>query len=118
MGKVTRCSSVIQRVVHRPRGVRDPVHARTLYAREPGDPANWPCRVAPRGPRRESKEYDGDERLREVGQLHSTCEALEQGLRCAVVCGEGGGKGADQGESVQSNKSRTQSRGRHGHGEP
>ncbi len=92
---------VMQRVAHWPRGVKDPEHAWKLYAREPGDPANWPWRVAPRGPRRESKEYDGDERLREVGQLHSTCEALEQGPRYAVVCGEGGGKGADQGESVQ-----------------
>ena len=82
-------------------GVRDLWHVHKLHEREPGDPANWPCWVAPRGPRRESKEYDGDERVREVGQLHSTCEALEQGLRCAVVCGEGGGKGADQGESVQ-----------------
>ncbi len=54
-----------------------------------------------RGPRRESNEYDGDERLREVGQPNSTCEALEQVLQCAAVCGEGGGKGADQGESVQ-----------------
>jgi len=64
--------------MHRPRGVRDPEHARTLYAREPGDPANWPCLVAQRGPRRESKEYDGDERLREVGQPNSTCKAFEQ----------------------------------------
>ncbi len=93
--------AVIQRDTHRLRGVRDPEHAWTLYAREPGDPANWPFLVAQRGSRRESKDYDGDEWLREVGQLHSTCEALEQGLRYAVVCGEGGGKGADQGESVQ-----------------
>ena len=49
--------------------------------------------MAQRGARRESKEYDGDERLREVGQLHSTCKAFEQGLRYAVVCGEDGGKG-------------------------
>ncbi|MBW1675277.1 MAG: hypothetical protein JRF30_01190 [Deltaproteobacteria bacterium] len=63
---------VIQRAAHRPCGVRDPEHTWTLYAREPGDPANWPCLVAPRGPRRESKEYDGDERLREVGQLQGT----------------------------------------------
>ena len=28
---------VMQRVIHRPRGVRDPVHAWRLYAREPGD---------------------------------------------------------------------------------
>ncbi len=33
---------VIQRDTHRPRGVRDPEHAWTLYAREPGDPVNWP----------------------------------------------------------------------------
>ena len=68
----------MQRVAHWPRGVRDPEHAWKLYAREPGDPANWPCLVAQRGPRRESKEYDGDERLREVGQPNSTCKAFEQ----------------------------------------
>ena len=91
----------MQRVAHRPCGVRDPVHAWTLYAREPGDPASWPLRMASRGPRRESKEYDGDEQLREVGQPNSTGEAFEQVLQCAAVCGEGGGKGAGQGESVQ-----------------
>jgi len=57
--------------------------------------------VAVRGPRHESKEYDDDERLREVGQPNSTCEAFEQMLRCAAVCEDGGEKGADQGESVQ-----------------
>ena len=78
----------MQRLAHWTRGVRNPAHAWKLYARGPGDPANWPCRVAPRGPRRESEEYDGDERLREVGHPHSTCEAFEVGLWCAVACGE------------------------------
>jgi len=89
----TMCG-VIQRVTHRLRGVRDPEHAWTLYAREPGDAVNWPWHVAVRGPRRESKEYDDDERFREVGQPSSTCEAFEQALRCAAVYGEGGWKGS------------------------
>ena len=46
------------------------------------------------------KEYIGDERAWEVGQVHSTKEAFEQGLRLSAGCGEGGGKGPDQGESV------------------
>jgi len=35
-GEGNTVCGVIQRVAHRPRGVRDPVHAWTLYAREPG----------------------------------------------------------------------------------
>ncbi len=45
-------------------------------------------------------EYAGGVRWWEVGQLHSTCEACEQGFRCAVIRGVGGGKGAGQGEYV------------------
>jgi hypothetical protein len=44
------------------------------------------------------QEYCGDVRVWEVGQVHSTWEASEQGYRCADVCGGSGGKGPDQGE--------------------
>jgi len=55
-------------------------------------------------------EYAGGVWLWEVGQLHSTREAREQGLRCAVICGVGGGKGAGQREYVFANRFRTLSR--------
>jgi hypothetical protein len=46
----------------RPHGVLDPVHVRTLYAREPGDPTIDLGDGVP-GPHRESlREYDDDER--------------------------------------------------------
>src|ERR1039458_7493832 len=56
------------------------MHARSLHAREPGDPmtALPPGRVrAARGRRRP---YARDARSWEVGQPRSTCEAAEQGL--------------------------------------
>src|ERR1035438_1134501 len=45
--------------------------------------------------------YSGQARFRGVGLRHSTCEPVEQ--RGAIFSGDGGGKGADQGEhrSVQ-----------------
>src|ERR1019366_830869 len=56
------------------------MHARSLHAREPGDPmtALPPGRVrAARGRRRP---YARDARSWEVGQPRSTCEAAEHGL--------------------------------------
>ena len=47
----------------------------------------------PRAMHHESKEYDGNELLQEVGQPNSTCETFEQALWCAAVCGEDGERG-------------------------
>ncbi len=59
-----------------------------------------------------SQGYDGDVRVREVRQVHSTEEPLEQRQRCVAVGGESGGKEPDQGEGLQQNRSRTQRRRR------
>lgn len=47
-----------------------------------------------------SMKHDGDARSREVGQFHSTEEALEQRLWCATASGGGGGKGTGRRECV------------------
>lgn len=44
------------------------------------------------------QEYDGDARAREVGQVRSTEEAVEQGCGCGRTRGGGGGKAPGQGE--------------------
>jgi hypothetical protein len=68
--------------------------------------------------------HDGDARLREVGQAHSTCEVPEQ--RRPQAGGGDGGKGLGQGEMPPTKQAtRTQSRerpaqcvGRHAFGSP
>src|SRR5660397_237174 len=59
------------------------------------------CPPTRRGAGRSGKAmpYARDERLWEVGQPHSTCEAAEQGRESG--CGGGGGKGAGRGEHGQ-----------------
>jgi hypothetical protein len=54
------------------------MHARKLFAREPGDPEFGLDRMAARPAQRIPREYDCDERTREVGQANSTGEAAEQ----------------------------------------
>src|SRR5664280_2879345 len=68
------------------------------------------CPPTRRGAGRSGKAmpYARDERLWEVGQPHSTCEAAEQGRESG--CGGGGGKGAGRGEHGQQDAPRTQGR--------
>jgi hypothetical protein len=56
--------------------------------------------MAPGAATREPRGDFNDGRTREVGQTHSTREALEQSGGCARGGGEGGGKGSGQGESA------------------
>ena len=86
------------RDVSGPREVRDPMHARKHLARNPGGPAVGPAPSA-RSAQRIPREYDCDERRREVGLADSTGEASEQRPRKATVRGGGGGKRPGQGES-------------------
>jgi hypothetical protein len=69
--------------------------AKTLCA-EPGRPCIWPGEVLP-SPHGEPEGHDRDGRVQGVGQLYSTDEAFEQGSPHGTG-GEGGGKGAGQGE--------------------
>jgi hypothetical protein len=68
------------------------------------------CPPTRRGAGRSGKAmpYARDERLWEVRQPHSTCEAAEQGRESG--CGGGGGKGAGRGEHGQQDAPRTQGR--------
>jgi len=87
------------RVVAGPRAVREPGHAQSLHAREPGDPAVIcppTCGLWVRAARGRLWPYARDGWW-EVGQPRSTCEAAEQGW--VTGGGGGGGKGAGQGES-------------------
>ena len=98
--------TALSRVVGGPRVVREPLHAGSLHAREPGDPTL--ARPADRGRAAQGRlvPYAWDVRGWEVGSPRSTCEAAEQGDRC----GGGGGKGARRGEPGRHDTPRTQSR--------
>src|SRR5262249_15365757 len=77
-----------------PRAVGDPVHAWKLLAREPRDPITARRRWCD-GPAGEGyPPHVRHARGWEVGRLHSTNEAAEQG-RIANVRGGGGGKATD-----------------------
>jgi len=99
------------RVVGGPRAVEEPVHARNLHAREPGDPMPALPPVKVRAARGRPRPHARDARSWEVGSPRSTCEAAEQG--CVSGRGGGGGKGATRGERGQQNVPRTQRRARH-----
>lgn len=91
-----------------PGGVVDPAHACTHFTRKPGGPT-----VGHRGgwsASRTRKGHGDDERRREVRRAHSTGEAVEQWWRCADAGGGRGGKGTDQGNSVQRSRDRAQKR--------
>jgi hypothetical protein len=81
----------------RPCVVLDPAHACKFLAREPGYPVighyGWRS-----GPCREFYEARRQCTVQEVGQLHTTEEALEQRTWCATASGGGGGKGAGRRE--------------------
>ena len=96
------------RVAGGPREVGEPVHVRTLHAREPGDPTIALPPGTVRAARGRLRPHARDARSWEVGLPRSTGEAVEQG-RCSG-CGDGGGKGAARGERGQHNTLRTQSR--------
>src|SRR5674536_192882 len=86
----------------RTRACTEPTCARTGRSHD--------CPPTRRGAGRSGKAmpYARDERLWEVGQPHSTCEAAEQGRESG--CGGGGGKGAGRGEHGQQDAPRTQGR--------
>src|SRR5664279_1519905 len=98
----------LARVARGPRAVKEPGHAQNLHARRTG--RSHDCPPTRRGAGRSGKAmpYARDERLWEVGQPHSTCEAAEQGRESG--CGGGGGKGAGRGEHGQQDAPRTQGR--------
>src|SRR5712691_7293248 len=75
---------------------RRPLACTETRCAEPGRPCIWPGAVWP-GSHGEPKGYDRDARVQGVGPLHSTEETFEQGLPRGTG-GEGGGKGAGQGE--------------------
>ena len=83
--------------VSEPRAVRDPEHARKQSARNPGDPGSGRLAAAGRSASGSLRTHADDARTQEVGRSHSTREPLEQTRPDG--CGEGGGKGIDQGES-------------------
>src|SRR5947209_14064842 len=78
-----------------PRG-RRPWHVRTRYAREPGDPGFAREAERNRAVSGSLRTEADDERTREVGQVHSTGEVLEQSQTDGG--GGDGGKGPGQRE--------------------
>ena len=72
------------RVAGGPREVGEPVHVRTLHAREPGDPTIALPPGTVRAARGRLRPHARDARSWEVGLPHSTGEAVEQG-RCAAA---------------------------------
>ena len=67
------------RVAGGPREVGEPVHVRTLHAREPGDPTIALPPGTVRAARGRLRPHARDARSWEVGLPHSTGEAVEQG---------------------------------------
>ena len=85
-----------------PCAVRDPRHVRKHLAREPGDPTGLCDRKIGRAYREVEGLDADDERRWEVGPAQSTGEAVEQGRENG--CGDGGGKGADQGKPARAQR--------------
>ncbi len=104
--KATSPTAFYARAVGGPRAVREPLHAGSLDAREPGDPTL--AQPADRGWAAQGRPwpYAWDVRAWEVGSPRSTDEAAEQGHGR----GGGGGKGARRGEPGRHDTPRTQSR--------
>ena len=80
----------------RTRRGRRPLACVETRCAEPGRPCIWPGDPSP-GPHGEPTGYDRGARVQGVGPLHSTEEAFEQRWPQGTG-GEGGGKGAGQGE--------------------
>ena len=79
----------------RPCVVLDPMHARRAHCAGIGRSRLWPHEMEVRSAPEIPREYHGDIHSREVGHSHSTEEAVEQRLSCAISGGDGGGKGSD-----------------------
>ncbi len=101
--KATSPTAFYARAVGGPRAVREPLHAGSLDAREPGDPTL--AQPADRGWAAQGRPwpYAWDVRAWEVGSPRSTDEAAEQGHGR----GGGGGKGARRGEPGRHDTPRT-----------
>ena len=104
--KATSPAASYARAVGGPRAVREPLHAGSLDAREPGDPTLAQPADRGRAAQGRLRPHAWDVRAWEVGSPRSTDEAAEQGLGC----GGGGGKGARRGEPGRHDTPRTQSR--------
>jgi RNA-directed DNA polymerase len=115
--KAKRNVSLLQETF-RPREVVDPMHARKLFAREPGDPTFGLAKMGARPARRIPREYCRDEQTWEVGQANSTEEAAEQRWVRAQPAEAVEGRGLTKGNLFQQNKYWTQNQersGREGH---
>ena len=96
--KATSPAAFYARAAGGPRAVREPLHAGSLHAREPGDPTL--AQPADRGWAAQGRlrPYAWDVRAWEVGSPRSTDEAAEQGPMAAeVVEGRGRGEGNPDG---------------------
>jgi hypothetical protein len=97
--KATRCS-LLSRELHRPRVVGDPVHARKLSVREPGDPTFGLVLEGARSAQRTPRGHGCDARTWEVGQAHRYRRSGRTMTGENPVGGDGGGKGPGQGQSA------------------
>ena len=83
-----------------PRVVRDPVHARKLFVREPGDPTFDPGMMVTGSAQRIPREHGCDARRWEVGQSHRYRGSCRTKAGESPAGGGGGGKGTGRGEFV------------------
>lgn len=97
--KATRCN-LLSRELFRPRVVGDPVHARKLSAREPGDPTFGLVQVLARSAQRTLRGHGCDGRTWEVGRTHRDRGSRRTKTGEIPVGGDGGGKGSGQGQSA------------------
>jgi hypothetical protein len=97
--KAKRCNS-LSRELQRPRVVGDPVHARKLSEREPGDPTLGLVQMAARSAQRTLRGHGCDARGWEVGQAHRYRRSCRTKAGEIPAGGDGGGKGPGQGESA------------------
>jgi hypothetical protein len=115
--KATQGTSLWQEVSW-PCVVGDPVHARKLHAREPGDPMTVPGRW-PWGPRREPS--GGTTAANGHGKSDrpiDTCEASEQRRVRFPLAEEVEGRSLTEGNPPRQNELRAQDRKRKQYGEP
>ena len=91
-----------QRVDHRPCGVKDPVHAWTLYAREPGDLSGTHRQVGPAGRSGKACGYNPDMDAAEKSDINIVPKKVPNKVSPPKRgCGGTGGKGDDQGEPLK-----------------
>ena len=80
--------------------VKDPVHVRKLFAREPGDPTFDLGVMVPGSAQRIPREHGCDARRREVGQARRYRRSGRTKAGEIPAGGGSGGKGPDRGEFV------------------